>query len=96
MERLITTHSNTRFLIANYRRAGKRHTLGMDNFRKKIIVKIKAKLKASGKTQEKLAFEIDMSKGFLGEILAGKKSFRIEVLKRIADGLEVNAKDLLP
>ena len=68
----------------------------MEPFRRKIVANIKTKLKASGKTQEQLAYEIDMSKGFLGEILAGKKSFRIEVLKRIADGLEVSAKELLP
>jgi transcriptional regulator with XRE-family HTH domain len=68
----------------------------MEPFRRKIVAKIKAELKAAGKTQEKLAYEIDMSKGFLGEVLSGKKSFRIEVLKRIADGLGVKAKDLLP
>lgn len=62
----------------------------------KVASRIKQLLKEKSKTIEKLAFEIDMSKGILSEFLNGKKDITLSNLQRIADGLEVRIKDLLP
>jgi transcriptional regulator with XRE-family HTH domain len=56
--------------------------------------KIKVLLAQKSKTIEKLAYEISMSKGFLSEFLSGKKDITLANLQRIADGLDVDIKDL--
>jgi transcriptional regulator with XRE-family HTH domain len=47
-------------------------------------------------TAEKLAYEIGMSKGYLSDFLTGKKGIQIVTLERIAKGLEVKLRDLIP
>ncbi len=41
-------------------------------------------------TQERLAYESDISKGYLSEIEAGKKSPTIRTLEKLADTLEIS------
>lgn len=47
-----------------------------------------------GYTQERLAYESDISKGYLSEIEAGKKSPTIRTLEKIAETLEIKLSDL--
>jgi transcriptional regulator with XRE-family HTH domain len=64
-----------------------------------IRVKIKALLKAKGISAEKLAFESDVSKAFVYGYLAGAKNHNdvgLLTLAKLAEGLEVPLKDLLP
>jgi len=56
------------------------------------IVKIRRK---KGYTQEKLAYEADVSKGYLSEIESGKKSPTVRTLQKLADTLEVPLSKLL-
>lgn len=46
-----------------------------------------------GITQEQFAEEIKISRNYLGYIEAGKKKPTIDMLKKIADGLDVKVKD---
>ncbi|HLB59898.1 MAG TPA: helix-turn-helix transcriptional regulator [Bdellovibrionota bacterium] len=50
------------------------------------IIKIR---KEKGYTQERLAYESDMSKGHLSEIESGRKSPTVRTLEKIAETLEV-------
>ncbi len=50
------------------------------------IVKIR---REKGYTQERLAYEAEISKGYLSEIESGKKSPTVRILQKIADTLEV-------
>ena len=71
----------------------------MRNPNVQIRAKIKALLKAKGISAEKLAFESDVSKAFLYGYLAGAKNHEdvgIRTLAKIAEGLEVPLKDLMP
>lgn len=54
-----------------------------------ILIRTKRRL-----TQEKLAYENDISKGYLSEIEAGKKLPSLLMLQKIADALEVDIKEL--
>ena len=71
----------------------------MRNPNVQIRAKIKALLKAKGISAEKLAFESDVSKAFLYGYLAGAKNHEdvgVRTLAKIAEGLEVPLKDLMP
>ena len=48
-----------------------------------------------GKTLEKLAYEMNISKGNLSDIEHGKRDPRYSTLKAIADGLGVSISELL-
>jgi len=64
-----------------------------------IRAKIKALLKDQGKSAEKLAFESEVSKAFVYGYLAGAKNHEdvgIRTLAKLAEGLDVSLKDLLP
>lgn len=61
-----------------------------------IAKKVKAELRRQGKTAEKLAYESDLSKALVYFLLAGKTRVSIHSLKKIADGLEVPLKNLIP
>jgi transcriptional regulator with XRE-family HTH domain len=65
------------------------------NLQTRITNKIKEKLTKEGKSPEKLAFEIGMSKSYLYAFLGGRKDIILKNLERIADGLEVDVKELL-
>lgn len=47
-----------------------------------------------GLTMEKLAYENDLSKGYLSEIEHGKKLPSLAALEKISDGLGVDIKEL--
>lgn len=51
--------------------------------------------KQRGITLEKLAYEMDISKGNLSDIEHGKRDPRYSTLKAIADGLEISIAHLL-
>jgi transcriptional regulator with XRE-family HTH domain len=59
-------------------------------------MRIRAVLKAKRMTAESLAFDIDMSKGYLSNFLTGKKGMSLVTLRRISRGLKVKIRDLLP
>jgi transcriptional regulator with XRE-family HTH domain len=61
-----------------------------------IAQKVQAELKKQNKTAEKLAYESDLSKALVYFLLAGKTRISIHSLKKIADGLEVPLKKLIP
>ncbi len=57
--------------------------------------KISVERKKRGITLEKLAYEMDISKGNLSDIEHGKKDLRFSTLKAIAEGLEIPLAKLL-
>ncbi len=57
--------------------------------------KISVERKKRGITLEKLAYEMDISKGNLSDIEHGKKDPRFSTLKAIAEGLEIPLARLL-
>jgi transcriptional regulator with XRE-family HTH domain len=61
-----------------------------------VARRIRDKLRAKGMSAEKLALEIEMSRGYIYEFLNGKKNITIDTLQRIADGLEIKIRDLFP
>jgi len=71
----------------------------MKNPNAHIRSRIKALLKEKKISAEKLAFESDVSKAFMYGYLASTerhKDIGIRTLAKIAEGLEVPLKDLLP
>jgi len=62
----------------------------------KVAKIIRQQLKKKGMTQEKLAYELGMSKGYLSNFLNGKKGMSLSTLQKLANGLQVAIKDLLP
>jgi transcriptional regulator with XRE-family HTH domain len=60
---------------------------------KKVAQNIKTILGQQGKSAEKLAYEIGMSKCYMYDFLNGKKDIRLKTLQRIADGLEVKVEN---
>lgn len=66
----------------------------MSDLAKRIGKKI-VKLRNSQKmTQEKLAYENDISKGYLSELESGKKLPSLLMLEKIAEALGVDIKDM--
>jgi len=59
----------------------------------KVAKIIRQHLKKKGMTQEKLAYEIGMSKGYLSNFLNGKKGMSLSTLQKLADGLQVGIKN---
>jgi transcriptional regulator with XRE-family HTH domain len=57
---------------------------------------VKRLLQERGKSAEKLAYESDLSKEFVYAYLRGAKKASLESLIKIAEGLDVKLKDLLP
>jgi transcriptional regulator with XRE-family HTH domain len=68
----------------------------MPNIHAQVASQVKAILKARSMSADRLALEINMSRGFLYEFLNGKKKAGLDSLQRIADGLEVEVRDLFP
>jgi transcriptional regulator with XRE-family HTH domain len=66
------------------------------NIHAQVARQIRRILKSQGKTADRLALEIGMSRGFLYEVLTGKKKAGLDSLKRIADGLGISVRDLFP
>ena len=63
-----------------------------------VIKKIREKRLEKGFSQSQLAFELDMSTGFIASIESGKygKRYNIQHLNSIARILECSPKDFLP
>ena len=64
-----------------------------------IRSRIKALLRQRGISAEKLAYEVGVSKGFIYGYLKGDAkhgNISLNTLHRLAEGLEVSVKDLLP
>jgi len=59
----------------------------------KVASNIRKLLASKGKSAEKLAYEIGMSKAFMYDFLNGKKDIRLQNLERIADGLDVGLEE---
>jgi transcriptional regulator with XRE-family HTH domain len=57
---------------------------------------IKLRLKERRISADRLSLEIGMSRGYFYEILTGKKRASLDTLYRIAEGLELKVKDLMP
>jgi transcriptional regulator with XRE-family HTH domain len=71
----------------------------MKNPNVQVRAKIKALLKSKGISAEKLAFESEVSKAFLYGYLENKLNHEdvgLKTLAKIAEGLEVSLKDLMP
>ena len=66
------------------------------NAQKQVAKKIRLALKERGKSAERLALELGMSSSFLYAFLNGRKGITLETLVRIADGLDLKLKDLMP
>lgn len=58
--------------------------------------RIRKELERRDISAEKLAFEIDLGKSQLYLFLNGKRRVTIHTLERIAKGLEVSLRDLMP
>lgn len=67
----------------------------MTNLPRLVAKNIQKYLNKRSKSAEKLAYEIGMSKSFIYEFLRGEKDMTLHYLQLIADGLEIDAKDLL-
>lgn len=61
----------------------------------RIAKRVRELLAKKGMSADRLALEIEMSSGFMSEFLRGKKRISVDTLERLADGLEVDPKDLL-
>lgn len=59
----------------------------------KVASNIRKILTSKGKSAEKLAYEIGMSKAYMYDFLNGKKDIRLQNLQRIADGLDVGIEE---
>ncbi len=57
--------------------------------------RISSERKKKGMTLEKLAYEMDISKGNLSDIEHGKRDPRYSTLQAIAEGLEISVSKLL-
>lgn len=68
----------------------------MKDLNRKVAQRIRAVLHSKRKTAESLAYEIGMSKGYLSNFLQGKKGMSLSTLHRIAKGLEVKVRELIP
>lgn len=62
----------------------------------KVAKKVRLQIKKAGLTQEKLAYEIGISKGYLSNFLNGRKGMSLATLQKVASGLQVPIKDLIP
>jgi transcriptional regulator with XRE-family HTH domain len=60
----------------------------------RVALNIRKLLAEKGKSAEKLAYEIAMSKAYLYNFLNGQKGILLENLDRIADGLDVDIEKL--
>jgi transcriptional regulator with XRE-family HTH domain len=63
-----------------------------------IIQKVKEKRLEKGLSQSELAFELNVSNGFVGQIESGKydKAYNIDHLNELAKILECSPQDFLP
>lgn len=66
----------------------------MLTIQKKVATNIRKILHRKGKSAEKLAFEIEMSKCYMYDFLSGKKGITLKSLQRIADGLDTKIETL--
>jgi transcriptional regulator with XRE-family HTH domain len=66
----------------------------MDKLAKRIGRKVVEIRKRRGMTAEKLAYENDLSKGYLSDIENGKRLPSLKLLDKIAKALDVDIRDL--
>lgn len=69
--------------------------MSMKKLPQKVAANIKRVLADQSKTPETLAYEIGMSKSFIYDFLNGKSDISLHNLDKIADGLEVDVKELV-
>lgn len=67
----------------------------MASLQDRIVKKLKEQLARKKISADKLALEIGMSTGYISEFMRGKKKISVATLERLADGLDVDPKDLL-
>jgi DNA-binding XRE family transcriptional regulator len=63
--------------------------------KKRVGTRIRQKRKERGMTQEKLAFEAELSTHYLSQVEAGTRNPTLEVLYRLSIALHVDLADLL-
>jgi transcriptional regulator with XRE-family HTH domain len=68
----------------------------MEKIYAEVAARLRRALKRQGKSAEKLAFEIGLSKAQMYFLLSGKRRVTLHTLERIAEGLEIKLRDLLP
>ncbi|MGE3975302.1 MAG: helix-turn-helix domain-containing protein [Bdellovibrionales bacterium] len=66
----------------------------MDDLAKRLGKRITTVRKKRGMTSEKLAYENDVSKGYLSDIESGKRLPSLRMLAKLAEALSVDIKDL--
>ena len=66
----------------------------MNKLAKRIGNKIRERRSVVGISMEKLAYENDISKGYLSDVEAGKKLPSLKMLDKIATALDVDIKEL--
>lgn len=67
----------------------------MSNINKRAGSNIRKFRKRRGWTQEKLAFETNMHRAYIGQIERGEKNIGIKNLEKISKALNIKTKDLL-
>lgn len=67
----------------------------MDEVHRKLAARIKALAKRRGWSVNKLADFAVVGRGYLSDVLAGRKSPTVRTLAKLASALEVEVKELL-
>ena len=62
---------------------------------KQIAKVIKDRRIALDMTQDELATKANVDRGYISEIEGGKKNFTVEILEKIAGGLQTTPQDLI-
>ena len=68
----------------------------IESIYREVARRIRRELRKQGKTPERLAFEIDLGKAQMSLFLNGKRRMTLHTLERVADGLDVKVRDLMP
>lgn len=68
---------------------------GPASLAKKLGARIRVLREAAGVTQEKLAWDCDLDKGFMSQVESGKRMPSVPVIFQLADRLGVEAADIV-
>jgi len=69
--------------------------MNIPRWKNKFGQKVREKRKEEGLSQEKLSFEADLNRTYIGMIERGERNPTLRSMIKIADALEVNIKELL-
>jgi transcriptional regulator with XRE-family HTH domain len=61
-----------------------------------VAQRLRKELRAQGKTAEKLAYEVGLGKAQMSLFLNGKRRVTLHTLEKLAKGLDLKVRDLLP